>query len=252
MDSCGGCSDPTWGVECDADGWQHTTLTLIRDAVTVQPQASDALTISAGEEDLFKRLGIGFRSTAIVALVLASGTAVAQGPSANGTPPPPQVGFERSQRLTPQEELRQGDAIVSRIEHSAAIIRKLLDAARQARQVIKSICLSDKLSQVDVAGRSTKDRQTSLQAAVQRGDTELANHEFTIMTVLRQRVEQLSAEANQCLGEEVAFIGQTQVITEINPNLPGNPDEDTEWAPEAPVFVPLAPPPQPATNSPAM
>ncbi len=104
--------------------------------------------------------------------------------------------------------------------------------------------MSDKLSQVDVAGRSTKDRQASLQAAVQRGDTELANHEFTIMSVLRQRVEQLTAEANQCLGAEVAFTGQTQIITEINPNLPGTGEDNTEFPPlGAPPAIVTTPPP---------
>jgi hypothetical protein len=71
-----------------------------------------------------------------------------------------------------------------------------------------------------VATRSARDRQSSLQAAVQRGDVELANHEFTVLTVLRQRAEQLNAEANQCIGEEVAFVGQTQVTTTVDPNLP--------------------------------
>jgi hypothetical protein len=39
--------------------------------------------------------------------------------------------------------------------------------------VVKSLCLSDKLSQIDVATRSARDRQTALQAAAQRNDAEL-------------------------------------------------------------------------------
>jgi hypothetical protein len=93
-----------------------------------------------------------------------------------------------------------------------------------------------------VAGRTGRDRQTALQAAVQRGDAELANHEFTILTVLRQRAEQLTAEANQCLGEELAFVGQTEVTTDINPNLPI--EDTTQYPPTDPVLVgPYTPPP---------
>jgi hypothetical protein len=55
------------------------------------------------------------------------------------------------------------------------------------------------------------------------------------MTVLRQRAEQLTAEANQCIGEEVAFVGQTQVTTQIDPNLPGQ--ENTAFPPTEPPIV---------------
>ncbi|MCL2448363.1 MAG: hypothetical protein FWD17_05400 [Polyangiaceae bacterium] len=166
----------------------------------------------------------------------AAGTALAQSASSPAAPPP-QVGFERKVQLTPQEQLAEADAILSHMEGAAATIRRLLDNARQARDVVKSLCLSDKLSQVDVAQRSAKDRSVALQSAAQRGDAELANHEFTILAVLRQRVEQLSAEANQCIGEEVAFVGQTQVTTIVDPNLPGTGEENTDFPP-----VIIAPP----------
>jgi len=183
------------------------------------------------------RLGAGLKWVGIAALLLAAGSATAQG-GAGGSA---QVGFERSPRLTPQEEVSQGELVFSKIEHTSSVIRKQLDTARQARDVVKALCLSDKLSQVDVAGRSTKDRQTALEAAVQRGDTELANHEFTIIAVLGQRVGQLMAEANQCIGEEVAFVGQTEVVTTIDPNLPGvGPDDNLPPLPPLPVMNPPA------------
>jgi hypothetical protein len=150
------------------------------------------------------------------------------------------VGFEKHPQLSVQDELAQADSILSRNDQAAGTVRRQLDTARQARDVVKSLCLSDKLSQIDVAGRSGKERQTALQAAGQRGDVELANHEFAILSVLKQRTEQLVAEANQCIGEEVAFVGQTIVNTIIEGNLPSI--EDTNGFP--PVLPPIvtAPP----------
>jgi hypothetical protein len=184
---------------------------------------------------------MGFRASlrwgAIAALVLAAaGSASAQSAGASGSG---QVGFEQKAQLSPQDELSQGDVILGRMDQAAGAVRRQLEAARAARDVVKTLCLNDKLSQVDVATRSARDRQTALQAAVQRNDTELANHEFTIMTVLRQRAEQLSAEANQCIGEEVAFVGQTQVTTEVNPNLPI--EDNTAYPPTDPTLI-SAPP----------
>jgi hypothetical protein len=182
------------------------------------------------------RFGAGLKWTGIAALVLAAGTATAQGGPGGSA----QVGFQQSPRLSPQEELSQGELVYSKIQHTSAVIRKQLDTARQARDVVKSLCLSDKLSQVDVAGRSTKDRQSALEAAVQRGDAELANHEFTIISVLGQRVTQLTAEANQCIGEEVAFVGQTEVIASHEP-IPTVPDVANYPPLPPPNYVPNPP-----------
>ena len=45
---------------------------------------------------------------------------------------------------------------------------------------------------------------------------------FMILLVLRDRVEQLVKEANQCIGEEAGFIGESRVTLEVDPNIPDN------------------------------
>jgi hypothetical protein len=184
------------------------------------------------------------RGLATTALVLGvAGSATAQSGGAKGAADA-QVGFQQKVQLSPKDELAQADSILTRLDQASGAVRRQLERARTARDVVKSLCLNDKLSQIDVAGRTAKDRQSALQAAVQRNDSELSNHEFTIMTVLRQRAEQLVAEANQCLGEEVAFVGQTQVTTEVNPDLPNEETATYPMAPGAPVTGgPVTPPP---------
>jgi Spy/CpxP family protein refolding chaperone len=150
-----------------------------------------------------------------------------------------QVGFQRKTQLTPQEQVTEANKHVARMEAGAASVRKMLEEARRRRDVVRTLCLNDKLSQLDVAIRSARDRRQQLQAAVNRNDVELANHEFTILTVLRQRGEQLVAEANQCIGEEAAFIGDTRTTVTIDPRIP--PDE-TPYPPTDPIFV-IPPPP---------
>ncbi len=134
-----------------------------------------------------------------------------------------QVGFQRKTQLTPQEQLTESERHLVRMEQGAKAIRKMLEEARRLRDVVKTLCLSDKLSQIDVALRSARDRRQQLSDAVKRNDSELANHQFTILTVLRQRAEQIVAEANQCIGEEAAFLGDTRVRTMIDPGIPPDP-----------------------------
>ena len=123
------------------------------------------------------RIGASLRWAAITAFVLAAaGPATAQQPAGGagaGAPAPDaQVGFERRQQLSPQDELAQADQGIARMDQASNAVRHQLEAARQARDVVKTLCLNDKLSQIDVAARSGRDRQAALQAAVQRNDVE--------------------------------------------------------------------------------
>ena len=171
---------------------------------------------------------------------VGAGAGAGAGTTAGGGPAEGQVGFQRRTQLSPQEEVVEGERIVARMEAAASAIRRQLAQARQARDVVKTLCLNDKLSQIDVAIRSARDRNSALKAAATRSDQELSNHEFTILTVLRQRAEQLTAEANQCIGEEAAFVGETQITTTVDPTLPG--DDTTQFPPSEPVFVSEPPP----------
>jgi len=148
------------------------------------------------------------------------------------------VGLQRQVNLTPQEQLAQADTFIARMGVTGSNIRRMLEQARAQRDVVKTLCLNDKLNQVDVATRSGQDRRAQLEQAANRKDTDLANHEFTILTVLRQRVEQLGAEANQCIGEEAVMFGETKVVTTIDTNLP---TEDSSSYPENPIVS--SPPP---------
>jgi len=156
---------------------------------------------------------------------------------AQTTKPSPGVetsaGMQQQVNLSPEEQLSQADSFVARMGVSGSTVRRLLEQARAQRDVVKTLCLNDKLNQIDVATRSAQDRRTALEQASLRKDTEVAHHEFTILTVLRQRVEQISAEANQCIGEEAGFIGETKITTTVDPNLP---TEDPSGYPDNPII----------------
>jgi hypothetical protein len=160
-------------------------------------------------------------------VILAAGSATAQQPAGGapaGTSADAQVGLERQPRLSPADALAHADQDLSRMEQASTVVRHQLEQAREARDVVKTLCLNDKLSQIDVAIRSARDRKTSLQSAVSgaRPDADLANHEASILVVLRQRVEQTTAEANQCIGEELSFVGKTEIVTTVDPSIPQN------------------------------
>ncbi len=183
-----------------------------------------------------RRRWIGFTVVAAAALVLGHHVASAQPGPQPGPPPAPQgdTGMTQQVKLTPAEELTQTDAILARMEQARGVVRKMLEAARAARDVVKTLCLNDKLNQLDVAIRSARERRGSLEAAATRNDTDLANHEYTILNVLRQRADQLSAEANQCIGQEAGFVGESAVTSTIDPGIP---EEDPSQYPSVDVIA---------------
>ncbi len=148
------------------------------------------------------------------------------------------LGLQRPVGLSPDDMRRQGDQTVARIESASGMTRKMLEQARAERDVVKTLCLNDKLTQLDVTLRSAKERRSALESAANRRDTELSAHEFTILGVYRQRSERISVEANQCIGNEAGFLGDTRVSTSIDQTIP-----NTEGGLPAEPFNPVVVPP---------
>jgi hypothetical protein len=166
-----------------------------------------------------------------LSVLVGTGIAAAQ---AGGQPPPDaSAGVARQVTLSPAEQVAQAEAFLARMDSTRNSVRRQLETARTQRDVVKVLCLNDKLNQIDVAIRSAKDRKAALDAAASRNDADLANHEFTILSVLRQRTDQLTAEANQCIGEEGVEIDEPVVTVTIE-DLP---EEDPSEYPSTDVVI---------------
>ena len=148
---------------------------------------------------------------------------------------------ESAAALTPEERLVRGKEHVASIDGSSRAILLQLQTARKDRDVVRVLCLSDKLNQVDVASRSAQDRFGALKIAVERGDGDGSRHEFTVLEVLNDRVRVLVNESNQCVGEETGFIGDAEVTVSVDPSLP---DAETDFGYD------WYPPPLPSISSP--
>jgi hypothetical protein len=150
---------------------------------------------------------------------------------------PPGASTEPSaSSLSPQERVSRGKAFVATIERASQSILRQLQTARKDRDVVRVLCLSDKLNQVDVASRSAQDRYVALKAGAERSDADRARHEYTVLEVLNDRVRVLVNESNQCVGEETGFVGEAEVSVSIDPNLP---EPDTGFAFDAYALPPL-------------
>lgn len=133
--------------------------------------------------------------------------------------PSPEVTAQRDVQLTPEQMVDRAEKLIAKMERTARGVRRQLSEARQERDVVKVLCLNDKLNQIDVALSSASDRQKALQSMVTNNNADRAKHEFTIIAVLGERADALQAEANQCVGEELGYVGDTQVTVDIDDDI---------------------------------
>ena len=105
-----------------------------------------------------RRFGRGI----FVCALLSATYGVADAQTTKANPSDTSVGMQRQVNLTPQEQLAQADAFVARMGVTGASVRRMLEQARSQRDVVKTLCLNDKLNQIDVAIRSGQDRRVEI------------------------------------------------------------------------------------------
>jgi hypothetical protein len=133
-----------------------------------------------------------------------------------------QVTFQQGPSLTSNEQLAESATQIARMEQVSGAVGKMLETARAQRQVPKVLCLDDKLGRINVAVRSARERRSAVESAVRRNDAAGASHEYGMLTTFRQRVDELRAQANQCIGDDGAtFNGTTSTTVTVNPQVAG-------------------------------
>ena len=136
------------------------------------------------------------------------------------------VQSQQDVNLTLPQMLQRARAFKPMMDNDAAAVQRQASDAKLKHDVVKSLCLSDKLSQIHVAVSTATGRVDTLEAAVNHNDADRAKHEFTIVQVLKDRSAALVSEANQCIGEDTGFIGESTVTVTIDPSIPNTDPSD--------------------------
>jgi hypothetical protein len=181
------------------------------------------------------------------ATILIGGSVFAQGPASPGTLPPPgtpgeSVDLSVKQRpvLTPAEMTNQAKEYFKGMGDVLKRIQTLQDQAKREKDIIRLNCVTDKLVQARVNVNIGEQSMATMQESIARNDEGGQTHEFTRLTIVNQKVTVLGAEAENCIGEDLSFVGATRVDVEVDPNIPqydptqpGSPFIDITRPPEA-------------------
>jgi hypothetical protein len=178
----------------------------------------------------------------VAGTVLLSSSVFAQpappaGPAAPAEPVDISVG--QTPTLSVQEMSNQAREYQQGMGQVLKRIHALEETARKQKDIIKLNCVMDKQVQARVNANIADQAMASLQENVARSDEGGRTHEFTRLTIINQKVMVLGAEAENCIGEDLSFVGATRVDLDIDPSIPR--DDPTQPAvPTTPIDRPPA------------
>jgi len=121
-----------------------------------------------------------------------------------------------------QKPARSRDAVAKMREILTRVI-KLLEEAREERDVVKLNCVNEKLTAIKGLLRVSEQADVLLQEALARRDTEISSHEFEKIMIAEHKSDQLATESEGCVGEQAVYAGDTEVEVVIEGGAP----EDT-------------------------
>jgi len=148
--------------------------------------------------------------------------------------------------LSPAGQAKAAQAAVASAAASCDAQSQALQTAKREKDIIRATCLDDKLSQCDANLQNMKRRQGALTEAIAHGDTGRSNHEFTVISVLSQKFKMLAQAANQCVGQDLFYTGDTHVKEEVDLFAPDGDPAVVTAVPHWPI--PYIPPPVSGVN----
>jgi hypothetical protein len=163
----------------------------------------------------------------LLTTIFMGSTVFAQGPApeAPATPGAPNgsaVDLSVKQRptLTPADMVNQSREYAKSMADVLKRIQTLQDQAKREKDIIRLNCVTDKLVQARVNVNIAEQSMATMQESIARNDQGEQTHEFTRLTIVNQKVTVLGAEAENCIGEDLSFVGATRVDVEVDPNIP--------------------------------
>jgi len=177
-----------------------------------------------------------------LALGLASGALAAE-PAPTPSAPSGQATAKAENIPDPEKVQRSTECLVA-MRVKLKVVLGMLSEARASKDVVKLNCVNEKLTNLKALLRISEQSDILLQEAVARAEPQTAGGEYAKVTIARAKVEQLGAEAEQCVGMLAFETGPTEVTVEVPADLPQT--DPTVTSPPPPVIN--RPPPASPTS----
>tara|TARA_R110002096_G_scaffold16898_2_gene57699 strand:+ start:30404 stop:30973 length:570 start_codon:yes stop_codon:yes gene_type:complete len=137
---------------------------------------------------------------------------------------------QKQANLTSAEMQATSEKYLKEMQDILVRVVELQNLARKQKDVIKLNCVNDKLLQVKQLLNIAEAGRTDLIEAIALQDGDSSAHQFSQISIAKEKTDGLHGEAEGCIGEELVFLGPTEVTVD-DPGLPDDPtgDDDFDW-----------------------
>ena len=144
---------------------------------------------------------------------------------------------ETQAQLSPREMTQNADRLIAEMREGLEKTVELQQFARKQKDVIKLNCVNDKLLQLKQLLNIAEAARTDLSEAIASADEEARYHEYGQIVITSERVGTLVGEAQNCVGEELIYLGPTDVDVD-KPDMQDDPaGEDDALDVEPPAYA---------------
>ncbi len=124
----------------------------------------------------------------------------------------------RTAHLTPEQKREQANKNVGEMKATLERVLQLQQAARAQSDVIKLNCVNDRLVQVKKLLNIAESSSNDLTEATSSKNVAEQSHQMERVAIAYENSITLRDEAEACIGDELIFVGPTQVEVD-GPNL---------------------------------
>lgn len=129
--------------------------------------------------------------------------------------------LDKGSGLSGSEKVEKARDHVDAMRSVLSDVLKKLEEARESKDVIKLNCVNAALTNVKGLLKVAEGASVLLEEAVAKREDDAAEHEFTKITISRQKTDQLRNEAEACVGDVGGdALGETDVEVEEPEGLP--------------------------------
>jgi hypothetical protein len=168
----------------------------------------------------FAASALAAQGAPVSAQVQGQAAAPAAGSDTGAAAPPVDISVKQKPMLAPDEMLAQARSYFQSMGDVVKRIQLLQEQSKRSKDIIRLNCVTDKLVQGKVNINIAEQSMAALQDSIARADEGGRTHEFTRLTIVNQKLSVLGAEAENCIGEDLSFVGATRVDVDVDPNIP--------------------------------
>jgi hypothetical protein len=152
-----------------------------------------------------------------LAVTVAAGSLLAQPADDAGKTPDVTIPMEKQVTLSPKEMLVKAESMIEEMKQMLERVLAIQQTARKQKDVIRLNCVNDRLLQVKKLLNIAEASRNDLVEAIAADSETERYHQYTKVTVSHERVGVLRDEAEACVGEELIFLGPTEVVVDRPP-----------------------------------